>query len=228
MSDLKIVYQFEMDKTHIQKYELNFNEDSMRLNSDISAPAESDWTRLEHKQCSHCPLNSVSSPHCPIAKNLKSVASHFAGEKSFKEATISVSTRERVYVKKASLQEGLQGIFGLIMATSGCPHMDFLRPMARFHLPFATYVETMVRSISFYLMKQYFLIKDGKQSNLDLKGLEDGYAQVAKVNQGIVERIRGVSKGDADQNAMVILDGFAQLLTMEIKGNMNEVRKALE
>ena len=34
---------------------------------------------------------------------------------------------------------------GLIMATAGCPWTDRLRPMARFHLPFATEAETVYR-----------------------------------------------------------------------------------
>lgn len=226
MSEINITYRFELNDKNSQSYILKFDEATMRMISDTDEISD-DWTQLNYKKCDHCPLNSETNVQCPIAKNIKNVASHFAADKSFKEATIYVHTKERIYVKKASLQEGLQGIFGLIMATSGCPHMDFLRPMARFHLPFSNYVETMVRSISIYLMRQYFLLKEGKLSTLDLKNLEESYAMVAKVNKGIVERIRSVSQGDADRNALVILDGFAQILTMEIKGDMAEVKKAI-
>lgn len=83
-----------------------------------------------------------------------------------------MTTEDRAYLKVASLQEGLQGIFGLIMATSGCPHMDFLKPMARFHMPFSSSIETMVRTTSLYLLKQYFNLKDGKPADFLLKGLE--------------------------------------------------------
>ena len=40
------------------------------------------------------------------------------------------------------------------MATAGCPWTDRLRPMARFHLPFANEAETVYRSVSMYLLSR--------------------------------------------------------------------------
>ena len=66
----------------------------------------------------------------------------FKDTTSFKKTAVYVETKDRAYVKKCSVQEGLFPIFGLIMATSGCPHMEFLKPLARFHLPFSNVEET--------------------------------------------------------------------------------------
>ena len=54
-------------------------------------------------------------------------------------------------------------LIGIYMVTSGCPIMDKLRPMARFHLPFASTEETIYRAISTYLLGQYFLEQKGKK-----------------------------------------------------------------
>lgn len=226
MDDIKINYQFITRKNIFQKYELTFDRSSMKLRQQNQNPSE--WTRLEHKKCSNCPLNAKDHPHCPVAKNLDYIATQFAQEKSFATCTISVTTEERTYLKKASLQEGLQGIFGLIMATSGCPHLDFLRPQARFHLPFANYLETVIRTTSFYLLKQFFNLKDGRPADFDLKGLDAKYDELAKVNLGILGRIGVIANGDADSNALVILDGFASLLKIVISNDLTVVRKAIE
>lgn len=226
MDVLAISYRFELPDGQVQVYDLKFNRQTMgMINED---PSQADWARLDSKKCSHCPLSSQEHPYCPIALNLQGVAAHFADDKSFLETQIQVKTDDRTYVKRASLQEGLQGIFGLIMATSGCPHMDFLKPMARFHMPFSSEIETMVRTTSLYLLKQYFNLKDGKPADFQLKGLEANYANVALVNQGIVDRIRGMSAGDADRNALVLLDCFASMMSMEMSGDMGDVRQAIE
>ncbi len=151
------------------------------------------------------------------------VSSHFAHEKSYKETTVGVVTEDRTYIKQTSLQDGLFGIMGLIMATSGCPHMAFLKPMARFHLPFSNTNETIVRSLSIYLLTQYFSFTKGKVPDLKLDRLEEFYGQVNLVNQGIISRIRTMAKGDAGQNAIVILDGFASMLALEKSSNFSEI-----
>ena len=115
------------------------------------------------------------------------------------------------------------GVFGLVMATSACPYMDFLKPMARFHLPFSTAEETIVRSVSMYLLHQYFVAKRGGSPDLGLELLETHYEDIQKVNDGILERIKGVVQNDADLNALIILQGFADLLTMAISKDLSKI-----
>ena len=103
---------------------------------------------------------------------------------------------------------------GLLMPTSGCPRMAFLKPMARFHLPFSTFEETMVRSLSFYLMRQ--ACRDSnEQEDFTVTSFLKSYEGVSEVNHGLLERIKDIGlSGDADQNAIVILDTFAQMLVL--------------
>jgi hypothetical protein len=97
--------------------------------------------------------------------------------------------------------------------------------MAYFHLSFSSVEETVVRAISLYLLKQYFIWKSGGEPDWNLKKLEQQYQNVRQVNQGILRRIRSLSKkGDADLNALVILDDFALNLDLEISMGLEEYK----
>ncbi|MEJ2657765.1 MAG: hypothetical protein P8012_11315, partial [Desulfobacterales bacterium] len=135
---------------------------------------------------------------------------------SYHHCTVVCETEDRTYSKKTSIMEGLSTIFGVIMATSDCPVMDFLKPMARFHLPFSTVEETTVRTASMYLLSRYFRYKDQRDIKIDFKTLEDHYGHVKLVNEGIIKRISSVSKQDADKNAIVTLHSISLFLSMEI------------
>lgn len=200
---------------------------SMLFIPPMTLPA-AEWTQLDYCKCRHCPLNSRITPRCPVAVNIQVLTAQFAFNSSMTLATITVETEDRTYLKRTQLQEGLHSIMGLIMATSGCPHLDFLRPLARFHLPFANSTEAKMRSISFYLMEQYFLIHDYKRLTINLAELDLRYQRINEVNKGIINRIADVAEGDATKNAIVILNSLAQLLSMELQSNLDEVRQIFE
>ena len=122
----------------------------------------------------------------------------------------------------------LFSMFGVIMATSGCPVMDFFKPMAKFHLPFASVEEHLVRSTSFYLLWQYFKNKKGDTPDLDLEKLNERYEAVKKVNLGISKRISHVAEKDADKNAIVLLCSIAELLSYEFTGNLSTIEYLFE
>jgi Domain of unknown function (DUF6901) len=135
---------------------------------------------------------------------------------SYHHCTVVCETEDRTYSKKTSIMEGLSTIFGVIMATSDCPIMDFFKPMARFHLPFSSVEETTVRTASMYLLGQYFKCKGRNDIKIDFKTLENRYGQVKLVNEGIIKRISSVSTQDADKNAIVTLHSISLFLSMEI------------
>ncbi len=218
----KISYRFEFKDGRTSNFEVVLDETVSLKPSDTAAKPE--WTRLERNQCTNCPLKKETTPYCPVAVNLADLVDHFRMEKASDETAVQVTTNERIFTKNASVQDGLFSIFGIVMATSGCPNMNFLKPMARFHLPFATHEETIVRSISMHLLSQYFKKKKGQNVEFDMASLDQKYAEVQKVNDGILARIRSVvSAGDADANAVVILHAFGFLLSSEIKSNLNSI-----
>jgi hypothetical protein len=221
-STIQIVYDFAFPDGAAKSYTVALDRATLAYlpGTQESPPA---WTRLENHQCGHCPLSPAEHPYCPVATNLSELVEAFKDKASVAEATVTVTAEERTYVKQLPLQRGIFGIFGLVMATSACPYMDFLKPMARFHLPFSTAEETIVRSVSMYLLRQYFVAKRGGAPDLGLEQLETHYENIQKVNDGILERIRGVVLNDADVNALVILQGFADLLTMAIAKDLSKI-----
>jgi hypothetical protein len=222
VNTIKILYDFAFPDGASKAYTVELDRVTLSYQPPASEPPPA-WARLENNQCGHCPLRPAEYPYCPVATNLASLVEFFKDKASVAEATVTVTTEERTYVKQLPLQRGIFGIFGLVMATSSCPYMDFLKPMARFHLPFSTAEETIVRSVSMYLLHQYFVAKRGEQPDLGLEHLEAHYENIQKVNDGILERIKGVVKSDADLNALIILQGFADLLTMAISKDLSKI-----
>ncbi len=222
MEKMTVVYDFHFADQTSKSYSIEIDKDtiSLILEKVANPPA---WTNLENNKCVHCPLNASEFPQCPVALNLSGVVEAFSESISFSEAVVKVTTAERVYIKKVSLQEGIFSIFGLLMATSACPYMSFLKPLARFHLPFSSSEETIVRSVSMHLLRQYFVAKKGEAPDLTLQKLESSYKDIQKVNQGILGRIRGLNSGDADANGLTILQNFSQLLTMAISNDLSKI-----
>jgi hypothetical protein len=220
MAGYPITYEFELEGGDVFNYEIELDDKTISLTAPV-AKEKPDWTRLPHEQCPECPLDEKEHPHCPIALNIGALVEHFKSHASIDKATVRVVTPERTYSRETSVQDGLFSILGIVMATSGCPRMNFLKPMARFHLPFSSNEETMVRSTSLYLLGQYFKIKKGEKPDLELKALAEKYEKVGAVNQGILKRLEAVVKsGDADANAIVILDGFAMMLGMVLEDDL--------
>ena len=181
------------------------------------------WTKLDYRKCSHCPLSSTEFPTCPVALNLSQLVDALKDKMSYDHATVQVSTVERNYVKTLSLQEGIFSLFGLIMPFTACPYTQFLRPMAKYHLPFATPQETLVRSVSFYLLRQYFVAKNGGQPDIKLTELGKRYEKLQIVNQGLINRIRGIVKKDLELNAFIILTSITDILTREITKELTNI-----
>jgi hypothetical protein len=142
---------------------------------------------------------------------------------SYAEAAVVVTTRQREVHTRTSVQRVLSSLVGLYMATSGCPSMAFLKPMARFHLPFASRQETLFRAASAHMLMQYFLHREGKPCDMNLETLQAQYQRLSLVNRNIANRLREATQGDANVNAVVLLDLFAQDIPMAIDEGLGEL-----
>jgi hypothetical protein len=222
MATLTFHYIFGDGEPDAKHYEVVIDEATLSVIPERhETPPE--WARLTHHQCENCPLNPEEHPYCPVAANIAHVAEEFHDQLSYDQKTVKVIAPERTYVKSVPLQYGIFSIFGLIMATSDCPHMRFLKPMARFHLPFASSTETIVRTVSMFLLRQYLRSKTRHQTDFDLSALDEAYASVNLVNKGMVGRIRSITTGDADANAIIILHSLATLLSQSLSDNLAEI-----
>jgi hypothetical protein len=180
-----------------------------------------DWARLENHQCKNCTLKPETHPYCPIAKNLVGILSEFNDVYSFEQVEVIIKTRERTYSKTCGVQSGLGAMLGIYMVSSGCPIMSKLKPMVRFHLPFASVEETISRSVGSYLLNQFFNHKAGKKADWDLDGLKQSYKEIQTVNYAMAGRLRSISAKDANVNALIILDIFAKEMPETIDDSIN-------
>jgi len=183
-----------------------------------------EWTLLSHNRCPHCRLQGDTARHCPIAVNIAALVASFKDIASYGNCTVSCVSADRMVSKDTIVQDGLSSIMGIIMATSGCPSLDLLRPMAWFHLPFASVDESLFRSASTYLLRQYFQVQQGGIPDFSLDRIKEHYLNIEQVNHGILERIRHATVLDADRNAIVILNSLAQILGMEVDESLETLR----
>ena len=227
MERVTIAYRFDFPDGSFEEYKVKLDGKTNLVPKKIENPPS--WTKLGVAQCSHCPLKAEETPECPIAFNLSDIIERFKDFDSVMETKITVDAHERVYIMEASLQEGLFSLFGIIMATAGCPYMNILKPIARYHLPLQSEEEIIIRGISFYLLRQYFEIKKGNDPDLGLEKLAVHYADIKKVNEGMAKRLQEIRKsGDANQNAIVLLDAFSLLLGQAITQQLDEFEELFE
>jgi hypothetical protein len=190
------------------------------------------WTELGFHQCPNCPLSQASSPRCPMAVGFVPLVELFAKLRSHEEVTVQVQSSERTVGKRTSVQLALRSLMGLLAATSACPRVDFLKPMAHFHLPFSSEKETIYRVASSYLLAQYLRGRKGEKFDPGLEGLKSQYRELQRVNQAMAGRIRQIphateaKMADGTINALTLLDVFAQVVPISIDATLEDLQPA--
>ena len=108
----------------------------------------------------------TNTPHCPAALHMAPAVELLKELVSFDTVGVTVTQAERTVHAETTAQQALSSVLGLIMATSGCPWTDRLRPMARFHLPFASEAETVYRSVCMFLLARDIAYERGHGQTL--------------------------------------------------------------
>ena len=215
-------YEFVFEDDSHEEFNLQIDPDSLDfIQSENSSPPA--WTELDNYKCENCNLKSSTHPHCPIAKNLTDIFPSFKDKASYENVLVRVETKERIYELNTSIQKGLSSMLGILMVTSGCPSMNILRPMVRFHLPFATIDETIYRSASSYLLGQFYRYKNEKSVDWYMNDLSKAYESIQVVNVGMAQRLRSISDKDAGANAVIVLDIFAKELPYSILDGLKKL-----
>ena len=222
---MEIKYKIEILETG-QKHEfvLNFDDETYLYQPEVKENLPK-WTELENGKCENCPIQG--EPYCPAAVNIHDMVGRTKTNISHEEVKVFVVTKDRTIGKKTDLQSALFSLMGIVLSTSRCPHFKFLRPMGIFHLPFSNLEETMVRTIGFYLTQKYFdsVLNEEEQGQIELDGLKEKYASLETVNAGLAARINLAAKGDANKNAIVTLNLFAQMFSMAIRQDFSLIKK---
>jgi hypothetical protein len=206
-------------------------EESLQVVPPAAAPAKlPPWTALAFQQCPNCPLSPSESPSCPMAVRFVPLVELFGKLHSYEDVFARVESDERTVTKRTTVQRVLRSLMGLLAASSDCPRITFLKPMAHFHLPFSTGEETIFRVVSTYLLAQHFRAKHGEAVVPGLDGLKENYRQLQQVNQAMAKRMNAVRVEDCDGavNALVLLDLFAQALPDSIDHDLEELQPAFQ
>lgn len=217
---MAIEYRVTLDDAHEFSYRIELD----RQYDALEASSAPKWTRLEHQQCSNCPLSRDDFSHCPAAVDLHQVIGDFHGLPAFTKALVWVRTPEREYTKQVGLEEGLRSLLGVIMATSACPILGRLKPMAHNHLPFASNQEFALRAVSLYLTEQYFNSREARPADWELKGLVKQFQQLQLVNQAFWQRIHDVCEGDSNLKAFLTFFSMSSSMTYSLQTQLQKIR----
>lgn len=223
MKPIVIEYLFQLEDGQEDIYKLEL--DPVRLETINVVPDNlPDWTELTFSQCPNCTLDPEFEPRCPAAVNMVTVVDRFNQLLSYDEIQVVVTTAERLVQAHTTVQKGVCSLMGLAMAASGCPLTAFFKPMARFHLPFASTEETIWRATSTYLLAQYFHQIEGGKPDFQFQGLSRLYDEIQTVNIAFAKRLRTACRQDTMVNAITLLDMFAKSMPSAIDESLEEIQ----
>jgi len=217
---LHIRYRFDLPDGSQKHVDLKFAAADFRLTN--PTPAEPPfWTELKFNQCANCPLSTAEYAHCPAALHMAPAVEALKALVSFDVVGVTVTQAERTVHADTTAQQAMSSVLGLIMATSGCPWTDRLRPMARFHLPFASEAETVYRSVCMFLLARELV---GVGDTHGFAELNDLYENLHVVNRDMSRRLGAATRTDPARNAMALLDTYTTLLPAALETSLEELK----
>ena len=223
MDKLNIHYTFLFPDSHTHEFHLQLDPQSLEPQTQASSTLPS-WAALSFNQCPNCPLDANDHPHCPVARQLAGLVETCNKLVSHEQIHVEVELPDRSISADTTAQRALSSLLGLMLAVSGCPHTDYFKPMARFHLPFANEEETIYRAASMYLLAQYFRRQQGDETDFDLNGLVEIYENIQILNQAMATRLKSAAEADAAVNAVILLDLFAKALPYSISDSLQDIK----
>lgn len=222
---MKVKYDFEFDDGNTLNYEVDVNRAPIEEQK-LEREAD-DWVKLDHCQCSNCPLKRSETQYCPAAYDIQKVVEDFKNQPAFQKVTVKVLSAERTYVKRTALEEGLRSLMGLIMATSHCPILAELKPMANHHLPFSSNDEFILRTASIYLLQQYLDYRNGEAPDWELNGLVDRNKRLQLVNQALWQRIHSACESDSNLKALLSFFSMSSSVSFSLESQLQKLKASL-
>ncbi|MBI5210829.1 MAG: hypothetical protein HY927_12735 [Elusimicrobia bacterium] len=215
-SDVFLTYRFTMDDGVVREFPVRL--DCVTLDA---LPRERtvypSWTRLSVCQCPNCPFQEETRPRCPVAENVIDIVDAFQDSLSTETALVEVVRETRTLSRRTSLAEGASALLGVLMPTSGCPILGKLKPNVLTHLPFATIQETIFRTLSMYLLAQFFIQRRGGRPDWGIENIGPWIEDVHLVNRHFCKRFFRACLKDVNVNALVHLDSLAELTALAAK-----------
>lgn len=218
---MNICYTLTFAENKRFEFDVDLDSDTSVETGNESLP---DWVKLENFRCSHCSLPEGSRRTCPAALSIKPLVETFGDLVSYDTVQATVNIQKSVRIEASMpAQDVVRALAGLLLALSACPVLMKLRPMAHFHLPFASLDHTIFRFLGTYLIAQHIRQLHGEKPNWNLDGLWNIFEEIHAVNKNLADRINAASKEDAMVNSLIALDMFAHAGQMEIQKHLKKL-----
>ena len=208
----KVIYLFRLKSGVEHRVDVEF--DRPPAGGDLP-----EWTRLEADKCPHCPLPDAPGARCPAAADLVPVVEKFSALSSIDRTHVVVVTPQYEAHKRTDTQTALGALMGLILATSACPLLGRMRPLAHMHMPFATPTEMVYRIVSMHLMGCHL-----RGEPLGLDGLDRLFSDIERLNHAFSARLNRAVQRDAGINALLALHSHSMLASMTIEPEIENIR----
>lgn len=104
------------------------------------------WTELTTHKCEGCALGPEAT-HCPAAADLLPVVDALRDLRSIERTEVTVTIAGREVRRETDLQELVRSVVGVVLASSACPTLRTMKPLADLHQPFATFEETQLGAL---------------------------------------------------------------------------------
>ncbi len=212
---MKFLYKFHFNDGKKRLFEIEIDSKTLLL---VKPPPKNPpaWAKMENFRCENCTLKKEEHEYCPLASYISEVIEFFSDVPSFQKAIIFVENSQRGTYKYTSVQTGISSLMGIIMASSGCPIIGKLKPLVRFHLPFASLEETEIRVLSMYILAQFFRLWENKETDFKLEKLRKLYKEIQKVNRNIVVKLAEIEAKDSNRNAVIALNNYADFIAFSL------------
>ena len=188
-----------------------------------SSEGQPDWMDLDTHRCAHCPFPRGKRVVCPAFDAIFPAVKTFDRCVSCETCDLTVDQNGVTHQAHTTAQNAVRSLIGLQLALSGCPTMNRLRPMARFHVPLSDADQTVFRVFGMHMLKQYLRQARGETPDWTLAGLQALYSDIHNVNGRLATRIRAASHEDASVNGLVILDALAHAVEHNIQTHLERL-----
>lgn len=168
-----------------------------------------EWQRLSTHRCAVCPPSMDDEELCPAISAVLDIIEYFNRHPDHSRAKCTVTLPGKTVTADQGLQEALSALIGLRLASSTCPVLSRLKPLARFHNPFVSPYQTVFRAASMHLLGEYFRMQDGGTPDWTLAGLRKYYDDIGEVNVRISQRLKEARESGSSPVSMMILSVFS-------------------
>jgi len=227
MDPVRIEYRIKLNDEKTERFRFKLDGETFNLIT-RKIPNPPKWTELTFKQCGHCPLSSEKHSHCPVALQLYDIVRRFHDTKSIDEVRLMVVTEERRVMQILDLQRAIASMLDLVIPICGCPKTTYMKPMARFHLPLASEEETVFRVTGMYLLAQYFVSQQARDTAIGFDGLAEIYDDLHTLNAAVASRLQNATMSDSVKNAITLVDMYSMLVPVLLEDQLVEMRSFFE